>query len=49
MTITIFAESLKRLYSDGKIAIFKLKELKEEGKITNKEYEYIIANKKVGD
>lgn len=34
-------ESLKRLYSNGKITNEKLIEMKDTGKITLEEYEYI--------
>lgn len=47
--MTIFIESLKRLFLSGEIAIFKLNELKKKGKITEKDYEYITNSKKVGD
>ena len=36
-----FVESLKRLYSQGKIADVKLDELKAKGKLTDEEYSYI--------
>lgn len=36
-----FAESLKRLFEHGKLAIFKLEELRSEGKITEEEFNYI--------
>lgn len=40
-----FIESLKRLYNDGKIAIFKLNKLLESKVITDEEYEYITRRK----
>lgn len=36
-----FAESLKRLFEHGKLAIFKLEELRSEEKITEEEFNYI--------
>ena len=47
--MTEFIESLKRLFSDEKIALFKLDELKEKGVITANEYAYITAEKKEGE
>lgn len=46
-----FVQSLQRLFSDGRIAVFKLKELKEKNKITEDDYVYITKSqkKKVGD
>jgi len=41
-----FVESLKRLYKHGKIAIFKLKNMKTEGKITEDEFQYITSTGK---
>lgn len=40
-----FVESLKRLFSSGNVAIFKLEELKKKGKISEKEFEYITQDK----
>ena len=39
---SIFAESLKRLYKDGKIDEKKIMELSKNEKITNDEKEYIL-------
>lgn len=47
--MTEFIKSLRRLFQNGKIAVFKLEELKKSGKISNDEFGYIIATKKVGD
>ena len=46
---TEFVESLQRLFSSGKIALFKLDELKNKGVISQKGYEYITAKEKVGE
>jgi len=35
-------ESLKRLYQKGSITIEKLNDMKDSGKITLEEYDYII-------
>ena len=43
---TEFVESLQRLFSSGKIALFKLK---NKGVISQKDYEYITAKEKVGE
>lgn len=40
-----FIESLKRLFSNGNIAIFKLEQLKKNGKISEEEFEYITQDK----
>lgn len=40
--MTVFAESLKRLLSEGKISLSKIKELLKNKKITQKEYDYIV-------
>lgn len=40
-----FVESLKRLYRNGEIAIFKLNKLLESKAITDEEYEYITHRK----
>ena len=37
-----FVESLKRLYKSGKVTEEKLNKILAGGKITQKEYEYII-------
>lgn len=37
-----FVNSLRRLFLKGKIAIFKLEEMKNNKKITQEEYDYII-------
>ena len=39
--MTILVESLKRLYNDKKIDFNKIKNLLEEGKLTQEQYEYI--------
>lgn len=39
--MTIFAESLKRLYKEDKVTLSKIKALLNENKITQDEYEYI--------
>ena len=36
-------ESLKRLYTKGKVAVVKLQEMKQEGKLTQEEFDYITA------
>lgn len=46
---TEFVESLQRLFSSGRIALFKLDELKNKGVISQKDYEYITAKEKVGE
>lgn len=40
--MTVFAESLKRLLSEGKISLSKIKELLKNKKITQIEYDYIV-------
>lgn len=40
-----FVDSLKRLYAAGKITDEKVAELQSNGKITEKEYAYITAEK----
>lgn len=40
--MTIFVESLKRLFKNGKVGLFKLKELKENGKLSDEEFNYIV-------
>lgn len=42
MEIGIFAESIKRLYADGKIEKEKILELKKDGKLTIEEVNYIL-------
>ena len=39
--MTIFAESLKRLYENGKVSLDKIKELLNSKKINQEEYNYI--------
>jgi hypothetical protein len=39
---SMFVESLKRLYQDGKISEKKILEFNENEKITNDEKEYIL-------
>lgn len=47
--MTEFIESLKRLFDNGKIAVFKLEELKKSGRITESDFEYITTpTQKVG-
>ena len=41
--MSTFVESLRRLYKAGKIMKKKLDDLLDEGKITQDEYDYIIA------
>nr|DAU66765.1 MAG TPA: hypothetical protein [Caudoviricetes sp.] len=41
--MSTFVESLRRLFLSGKITDDKLKELLNEGKITEEEYQYIIG------
>lgn len=41
--MSIFVESLKRLYTSTKVSIVKLSELKTAGKLTQEEYDYIVA------
>lgn len=40
--MTVFVESLKRLYKDKKITLEKLESLLNENKISRKEYDYIF-------
>lgn len=40
-----FVESLKRLYENGEVAVFKLNKLLESKVITDEEYEYITHRK----
>lgn len=42
MKIGIFAESIKRLYDSGKIEKEKIMELKQNGKLTIEELNYIL-------
>lgn len=42
--MSIFVESLKRLYSGGKVTLTKLDSLKSDKKITDDEYAYIITH-----
>ena len=42
MAVGIFAESLKRLYLDGKIEKEKIMELRKNGKLTIEEVNYIL-------
>ncbi len=43
--MTIFVQSLSRLYKLEKISLDKVKELLNNKKITQEEYDYIISNK----
>ena len=40
--MSIFVESLKRLYADGKVDEKKLEELRKNEKITDEELNYIL-------
>lgn len=40
-----FVESLKRLFTNGNIAVFKLEELKKNEKISQEEFDYITQDK----
>lgn len=40
-----FIESLRRLYDNGRIAIFKLDKMKKDGAITEEDYQYIVSKK----
>lgn len=40
--MTVFVESLKRLYKDRKVSLDKITNLLKEKKINQKEYDYII-------
>ena len=40
-----FIESLRRLYNNGRIAIFKLEQMKKDKAITEDDYQYIISKK----
>ncbi len=42
--MSTFVESLKRLYSSQKVAIEKLQNLLTEAKLTQAEYDYIVAH-----
>lgn len=42
MRISIFVESIKRLYMDGKIDKEKILELKKDSKLTIEETNYIL-------
>lgn len=42
MGIGIFAESIRRLYIDGKIEKDKILEFKKDGKLTIEELNYIL-------
>lgn len=42
MKISIFAESLKRLYAENKIDKEKILELKQNGKLTIEDINYIL-------
>lgn len=42
--MTIFVESLKRLYESGKVEYTQLSDLKNSGKISDDELDYIITN-----
>ena len=38
-----FVESLRRLYKAGRVTLAKLQQMMAQGKITEEEYNYIIA------
>ena len=40
-----FMESVRRLYNNGRIAIFKLEQMKKDKAITEDDYQYIISKK----
>lgn len=44
MSISIFAESVKRLYADGMLDMEKILELKQNGKLTIEEINFILDN-----
>ena len=44
MNISIFAESVKRLYADGMLDMEKILELKQNGKLTIEEINFILDN-----
>lgn len=44
MNISIFAESVKRLYTDGLLDKEKILELKQNGKLTIEEVNFILDN-----
>ena len=41
-TFSVFVESMRRLYRDGKVDKNKVCELFESGKITEEEFSYIL-------
>lgn len=41
-TFSVFVESMRRLYKDGKVTEKKILELFESNKITNEEKSYIL-------
>lgn len=41
--MSMFVESLKRLYKSEKVTLVKLDQLKTNGKVTEEEYKYIIT------
>lgn len=45
MGIGFFAESIRRLYTDGKVEKEKILELKKDGKLTIEEVNYILYSK----
>lgn len=44
MEVSIFAESVKRLYTDGMLDKDKIFELKQNGKLTIEEVNFILDN-----
>lgn len=44
MSYSTLVESLKRLYSSGRITVERLNEIKLNGKIDDKEYVYITSS-----
>ena len=43
---SVFVESMRRLYKDGKVSVDKVVELFESGKITDEEKWYILNSHK---
>lgn len=43
---SVFVESMRRLYKDGKVSVDKVLELFESGKITDEEKWYILNARK---
>ena len=47
--MTVFVESVRRLFTDQKITLSQVKTLLAAKRITSEEYTYILSGKKVGD